>query len=574
MVTALRTERARRVARGTVGTMALLWAMAPAAFAEVALVPAPGSTGSKLVDGLNIHEFKITTDSEEAQRWFNQGLLLLYGFNHGEAIRSFTEAAARDPEAAMPWWGIAYANGMHINMVEMTEPQWKDSFEAAQRALEELDEETDLERALVQAVAKRTAWPVPPEQRPFDEAFAEAMEQVYKQYPDHPDVAVLYAESLMNLQPWDYWTEDLKPKGRGAEIVAVLEHALEVDPDHPQVAHLYIHATEAGPDPSSAEAAADRLRDLGVAAGHLVHMPSHTYARVGRYADAVTTNEAAVAADDDFFKIGTEPGGYYAYHAHNLHFLAFASMMEGRYEPALAAARRLEKAVPDPGLDQFAGLIEGVIPTTYHVMIRFGKWDDILREEPPAEKRPLMRAIHYYARGIALAATGRTEEARAEQARYEAQCGKVPEDWWIFSNKAHDVLPIGRHMLEGEIAYREGRTEEAWAALRKGIEAEDRLVYDEPPGWMIPVRHALGALFMEAGQWQEAEKLYREDQAKHPGNGWSLLGLKQALEAQGRSDEAMVVAARLDEVWKRVDTRPAASCYCATRLVARAGEPG
>jgi tetratricopeptide (TPR) repeat protein len=527
------------------------------------LTPEPGSTGSKLVPGLQTYEFKITTDSPETQAWFNQGLVLLYGFNHGEAIRSFQEAAARDPKAAMPWWGIAYANGMHLNVTEVSEAQWKAGREAAERAIYNLDEETELERALVHAVAARTAWPPPKEQRPYDEAFTAAMKGVYSRFGDHPDVAVQYAESLMNLQPWDYWTEELEPKGRTLEFIAVIEHALKSDPTHPQAAHLYIHALEAGPNPGKAEAVADRLLHRVPAAGHLVHMPSHLYARAGRYADAVTSNELAVAADDRFLEIGTEPGLYYVYHAHNLHFLAFASMMEARYEPALAAARRMEVAVPDEVLDEFAFLMEGIIPTTYHVMIRFGKWEDILREKAPPEKRPMMRAIHYYARGIALAALGRTSESRKEKALFEKQIKKVPEDWWVFSNKAHDVLPIGRLMLEGELAYRERRFDDAWAALEKAIAAEDRLVYDEPPGWMIPVRHAMGALLVEAGEYKRAEKLYRQDQIKHPGNGWSLLGLQQSLAAQKRLDEAAQITAKLDKAWKRVEKRPPSSCMCA-----------
>ena len=221
-------------------------------------VPEPGSTGSRLVDGLDTYEFKITTKSRKAQKWFNQGLVLLYGFNHGEAIRSFMEAAALDPEAAMPWWGIAYANGMHINVPEMSEAQWKASYEAAQRALSVLDDETPLEAMLVMAVSARTAWPVPEAQRPYDEAFCAAMEDVYRAFGDHPDVAALYTESMMNLQPWDYWTPDKQPKLRGAEIVAVLERGLSRAPDHPQLCHLYIHATEAGPDPSLAVPAAER----------------------------------------------------------------------------------------------------------------------------------------------------------------------------------------------------------------------------------------------------------------------------------------------------------------------------
>lgn len=525
--------------------------------------PKPGETGSKLIDGLAVHEFPITTNSEEAQAWFNQGIVLAYGFNHGEAIRSFTEAAALDPEAAMPWWGIAYCYGMHINNPVMTEAQWKASYEAVQQALALLDDETALEQDLVRAVQKRTAWPVPDEQRPYDEAYVSAMEAAYKTHVDQPDVAALYAESLMNLQPWDYWTNELEPKGRTEEFVNVLERALRVHPEHPQACHLYIHTMEAGPYPARALAAAETLVDRVPAAGHMVHMPSHLFARVGRYADAVTANEVAVAADDEFFKLGTAPGFYYLYHAHNLHFLSFAAMMEGQYDQAMAAARRLEKAVPDPVLDQFAFVIEGIIPTTYHVMIRFGKWEDVLEEPRPSEKRPVILALHYYARGIALSAMGRTEEARKEIAKFETQVENVPGDWWVFSNQVHDVLPVARYMLEGELAYREGRLDDAWAALEKGIEAEDNLIYDEPPGWVIPVRHAMGALLMEAGEYARAEKLYREDQLDHPSNGWSLLGLSQALEAQGQHEEAMQVASKLEKAWRDVEERPTSSCACA-----------
>ncbi len=536
------------------------WSATPVRAADP---PIAGATGSQLVEGLATYHFPITTESAEAQAWFNQGLVLLYGFNHGEAIRSFREAAAHDPRAAMPWWGVAYANGMHLNLTEVSEEQWQAGHEAAQRALALLDDESELEQALVRAVAARTAWPVPAEQRPYDEAFAAEMEKVYARFGDQPDVCVQFAEALMNLQPWDYWTPEREPKGRATEFVAVIERALAADPTHPQAAHLYIHALEAGPNPEGAEAAADMLISRVPAAGHLVHMPGHIYARVGRYADAVKANELAVAADDAFFEVGTEPGVYYVYHAHNLHFLAFAAMMEGNFEPALAAARRLEVAVPDPALDQMAFLIEGIIPSTYHVLVRFGRWEAILEKEAPGVNRPLMLAIHHYARGVALAALGRTEEARGELARYEEQVDQVPEDWWVFSNKAHDVLPIGRLVLMGEIAYREGRLDEAWAALEKAMAAEDRLVYDEPPGWMIPVRHSMGALLLEAGDPTRAEGLYRQDQLDHPGNGWSLLGLTQALEAQGRTVEAAEIRPLLERAWARVEQRPTSSCFCA-----------
>ncbi|MBX7255729.1 MAG: hypothetical protein K1Y02_05170 [Candidatus Hydrogenedentes bacterium] len=528
--------------------------------------PKPGESGSKLVDGLTVYRFPITTSSKEAQQWFNQGLMLLYGFNHGEAIRSFREAAALDCDAAMPWWGIAYANGMHINRPEVTEDQWKEGYEASQRALSLLDNEAPIEQALVRAVATRTAWPKPEKQRPYDEAYAEAMKQVYAEHGSSPDVAVLYVESLMNLQPWDYWTPELQPKANCEVIVRVLEDALRLNADHPQACHLYIHAMEAGPYPARALAAAEALRDRVPAAGHLVHMPSHLFARVGQYDNAVTANEFAVKADDAFFAVGTDVGFYYIYHAHNLHFLAFAAMMEGQYEEALAAARRLEKAVPDAALDQFAPVIEGIIPTTLHVMIRFGKWEDILKEPKPPAKRPVMLAMHHYTRGVAFSALGRTKEARKEIKRFDAQLKNVPGEWWIFANRVHDVLPIGRAMLEGELAYREGRLDDAWAALERGIAAEDKLLYDEPPGWMIPVRHAMGALLMESGDYARAEKLYREDQVEHPGNGWSLLGLKQALAAQGKDDEAATYAKRLEIAWKDVKTKPTSSCACAPLL--------
>jgi tetratricopeptide (TPR) repeat protein len=525
--------------------------------------PKAGETGSKLDPALGTYAFAITTDSAEAQAWFNQGLVLAYGFNHGEAIRAFREAAARDPKAAMPWWGIAYANGMHLNAPVMTEAQWKDSFEAAAQARSLLDNESPLERALVEAVSQRTAWPVPEAQRPVDEAYCTAMAKVYDDFGRNPDVATLYAESMMNLQPWDYWTPERKPKGRTAEFQRVIERGLRRAPDHPQLCHLYIHAMEAGPAPWKAERASDTLLHLVPGAGHLVHMPSHIYARIGRYADARTTNEIAVKADDAFFAVGTDPGMYWVYHAHNLHFLAFGAMMEGDYASAIAAANRLETALPEEALDAFAGLIEGVIPSSYHVLIRFGRWADILAKPAPNPKRPMIVAVHHYARGIAHAALGQLDEARAETAAFETAVTKVPGDWWIFANKVHDVLPIARHMLAGELAYREGRLEDAWAALELGIAAEDRLIYDEPPGWMIPVRHAMGALLLEAGDPARAEALYRQDQKNHPGNGWSLLGLQQALEAQDKGRLARRTAKKLDAAWATLSERPTSSCLCA-----------
>jgi len=376
-------------------------------------------------------------------------------------------------------------------------------------------------------------------------------------------VAALYAESLMDLQPWDYWTVELEPKGRTTDFVAAIEGVLAREPDHPGACHFYIHAMEAGPTPEKAVPYAERLEARAPGAGHLVHMPSHIYARVGRYGDAADANVRAVKADRDYFANAPQPAIYFIYYAHNQHFLAYASMMEARYEPAIKAARELERDMPDEVIRAFGWLIEGIMPTNYHVMIRFGKWQEILEEPLPAEHRLVTRAVHYYARGIALSVLDRTDEARVEVAKFEEAAAAVPEHWWVFNNRMHDVLPIAMAMLEGEMAFREGRLEDAWSALRRGIEAEDKLIYDEPPAWMLPVRHSMGALLMASGEYAEAEKLYREDQERHPGNGWTLLGMYQALEAQGRNDEGAEYASTLQTAWKRVDEKPSSSCACA-----------
>lgn len=523
----------------------------------------PGETGARLYDGLDVFGRPISTSSREAQRWFDQGLTLAFGFNHAEAARAFREAAAHDPQSPMPWWGLAYVQGMNINDHEVTEDRWRTAAAAVAEARERLDNATPLERALVEAVARRAAWPAPSEQRPYDEAYADAMQRVYERFPDDPDVAVLYAESLMNLQPWDYWTSAGEPKGRIEEAIAALEHAMEIDPDHPGATHFYIHAVEASQDPDRALAAADSLAVRVPGAGHLVHMPSHIYLRVGDYARAADANVRAVAADRRLFSESPQPELYWLYYLHNLHFLAYSSMMEGRYEPAIQAARDIEADLPEQVVRDFAGIMEGLMPTTYHVMVRFGKWEDILQEpEPRGDHRLVSRAVHHYARGVALSALGRTDEARREIELFERAVELVPEDWYIMNNQMHQVLPIARGMLAGELLFREGRRDEAFAELRKAIEAEDELIYDEPPGWMMHVRHALGALLMSAGRFEQAEEVYREDLRRHRDNGWSLVGLHKSLEAQGRRDEAQQLASQVERAWARAAWKPTSSCLC------------
>ncbi len=523
-----------------------------------------GSTGASLYTGVDRFSRPIQTNSREAQRWFDQGMQFLYGFNHDEAIRSFKEAAARDPDSPMPWWGVAYAHGMNINDRMMNEDRWRAAWDATVRAQRRIENGSEVEQALVRAISKRYSKRVPrlPDgQRRYDETYAAAMEQVFHDFPHDADIAALYAESLMDLQPWDYWTNEGEPKGRILDAIAAIESALETEPDHPGAMHFYIHAMEVT-YPEAAVPAAERLANRVPGAGHLVHMPSHIYIRVGRYADAADINVRAVAADRAYLKVAPEPSVYWIYYAHNLHFIAYASMMEGRYEPAIQAARDLDAEIPEPVLRQLAFLIEGIMPTTFHVMVRFGKWEEILAEPEPADFRLVSRAVRHYARGIAYSALGRTSEARAEIEAFEEAVARVPDEWMIFNNSIHKVLPIARAMLEGELLFRDGQREEAFSVLRQGIAAEDALIYDEPPGWMLPVRHALGALLMSAGKYAQAEQVYREDQEIHTGNGWSLLGLQQALAAQGRTGEANAISPKLASAWARVEKKPTSSCMC------------
>ncbi len=518
--------------------------------------------GALIYEGFGNYERKISIDSEAAQQWFNQGMQLMYGFNHDEAIRSFERAAAADPLSPMPWWGIAYCNGMNINDPEMTEERSRIAWEAAQEALARIEAASPVEAALVQAVAQRYAWPAPEDRGELEQNFADAMEAVYDEYPGDPDVAALFAEALMDLQPWDYWNDAGEPVGRTEEFVGIIERALETHPLHPGANHFFIHAIEASSEPDRAVEAADRLTEIVPGSGHLVHMPSHIYIRVGRYADAAESNINAIEVDRAYLAKAPTPGIYAAYYGHNLHFLAFAAMMSGNYEQAIQAARDLEAEMPETALREFAGLIEGIMAANFHVMIRFGKWEQILEEPEYPEWRLVSRAVRLYARSIANSALGRTEEARVELEAFEEAMAEVPEEWWIFNNRVSDVLPIARAMINGELLFREGRREEAYAVLREGVAAEDALVYDEPPGWMLPVRHALGALLMADKRYAEAEAIYREDLRRNRDNGWSLTGLQLALQKQERKSEADELTTRLAMAFNDADTRPSSSCYC------------
>jgi tetratricopeptide (TPR) repeat protein len=518
--------------------------------------------GAGIYPGFTGYARKVTTASPQAQRWFDQGIQLLYGFNHDEAIRSFERAAKADPSCAMAWWGAAYARGLHINNPEMKEEQSRLADEAARKAEAALDDESAVEQALVRATRQRYEWPAPKDRRPLDEKYAAAMEAVWHRFPDDPDVSTLYAESLMNLQPWDLWTGAGVPKGRTLEVVAVLERTLSKAPKHPGANHLYIHAIEASPWPERGVVAAERLLELVPGSGHLVHMPSHIFIRVGRFADAAASNERAIRADEAYFALAPKPDFYSLYFLHNVHFLAYAAMMEGRYQVAMDAARRIEKQIPPEFLKNYVTMADGFMPTALHVMVRFGKWGAILAEPEPPSWRLLTRAERHFARSVAFSALGRVKDARREIELLDEVAKGLADEWKVHNNSAKEVVAIARLMAEAELDYREGRSARAFELLRKAVSLEEALRYDEPPGWMQPVRHALGALLLADGRAAEAEEVYRADLARHPKNAWSLLGLRQALQKQGKAREADALAGDVQRAWARADVSPVASCYC------------
>lgn len=522
----------------------------------------PQVADGTLYEGFGNYQRAASTESANAQAWFNQGMQFLYGFNHDEAIRCFHRAADIDDEFAGAWWGVAYAHGLHINNPQMSAEQSSLAYEATQEALARIDHASPVEAALIRALSERYAMPIPEDRRPLDEAYADAMGRAWQQFPHDPDVGALYAESMMNLQPWDLWTRDGEPKGRTLDIVATLERVLEIDVQHPGANHFYIHTMEASNEPEKAEPSAERLAALVPGSGHLVHMPAHIYARVGRWGDASDANVAAIGADRAYFAVAPEPDFYALYFVHNIHFLAWSAMMEGRYEAAMNAARELERDIPATFLREWTFVADGFMPVTYHVMIRFGKWEEILAEPKPEDWRHVSLSLWHYARGVAYSATDRTEQARAELDAFERAAAEIPEDWVVGNNPAANVMAVARHMLTGELAFREGRLDESFALLREGVRLEDALDYDEPPDWMQPMRHALGALLLAAGRADEAESVYREDLRKYPNNGWALLGLSQALAAQGDATEAAEVDERRARAWTRADVTPIASCYC------------
>jgi tetratricopeptide (TPR) repeat protein len=513
-------------------------------------------------EGTGAHTRTITTSSPDCQAWFNQGLNFLYAFNHDEAIRSFQKAAEADPTCAMAPWGVALANGPHINNPQVDADHAKAAWKAMSMARERESAASPVEKALIDALGKRYTDPQPEDRGALDKAFAEAMRGVWKEYPKDADVGAICAESLMDLHPWDLWTVEGKPQEWTPEIVWVLETVMLFAPKHPMALHLYIHAVEASPDPGRADIAADTLRTLTPGLGHLVHMPSHIDVRRGRWEEAVAANKRAMATDAAYIKRSKPPGFYRLYMAHNHHMLAFASMMRGESHQASESLRKMIAEMPEEFLAALAPMVDGFLASPYEVQLRFGKWEELLKEPEPKEIFPLARTLWRFARAVSLAALGRTAEAREEQKKFVEARGKVGKDASFGNNSAADLLGVAEKHLEGELLYREGKEAEAFASLREAVTREDALRYDEPPDWIQPTRHTLGAALLRSGKAAEAEEVYKADLKRWPMNGWSLFGLSRSLSMQGKKPEAAVEEAKFKSVWKNADLPITSSCLC------------
>jgi tetratricopeptide (TPR) repeat protein len=528
----------------------------------------PAKRGAPLLEGMGDHQHEITTKNPEAQKYFNQGLILGWGFNHAEAARSFREASRLDPECAMCFWGEAWVLGPNIN-AKMEASDAPKAWAAVQKASALKSKVSEKEQAYITALEKRYAQNPPKDRAPLDKAFADAMRDVAKQFPDDLDAQTIMGEALMDLHPWDYWNVKTgKAQPWTGEILKTLEGVMAKNERHPGANHLYIHALEASPDNAKkAVAAADRLGELVPGAGHLVHMPAHIYLRVGRYADASAANEAAIKADQAYITQCRSQGLYpLAYHPHNFHFLWASATFEGRSSKAIDAAKKVASKVPPDKLgDHCWGTLQHYHSTPLYAYARFGKWDEILAEPKPDAKLVYPTAVWHYARGIARVGKGELDQAATELEALKTLTAKNKEEltkvtiWDI--NSSHALMEIAIKVLSGEMAAKKGDHKKAIKELEGALVLEEKLNYDEPPDWYYPVRHSLGAVYLEAKKPKQAERVYRDDLRWWPENGFSLFGLREALTAQGKKKEAAAVDARLQKAWANADVKLSSSRY-------------
>lgn len=515
-------------------------------------------SGAPLFNNLGNHQHKITTNSTEAQRYFNQGLTLVYAFNHEEAIRSFKEAARLDPSCAMCHWGVALALGPNINN-PMDAAAVPKAWEALQQAKRLAPNASAKEQAYIKALESRYSQQPVADRSALDLAYANAMREVMQRYPDDLDAATLFAEALMDTMPWDYYMEDKRPKPVTEEVMRALESVIARNPRHPGANHYYIHAVEASPYPERALASAKWLGSIAPGAGHLVHMPSHIYLRVGRYHDATLVNEQAVLADQSYIAQCRAQGFYpMAYYPHNQHFLWYAAGMEGRSELAIETAREIDR------MNEHQPLAEGTrfSPLLVLTLARFGKWNDVLEQPKPPADQLFSAAMFHYARGMAHAArrdfdASQQELKTLEQIASNSQTKALDQP----QLPGAQLIVISKHVLAGELASRRGLPAEMNKQFLTAIQLEDKLPYTEPPYWHHPVRQLYGASLMEIGKAAEAEAVYREDLKRNPANGWSLYGLLSSLRAQGKAKEASAVEKRFREAWRYADTTLTSSRY-------------
>src|SRR5262245_55853734 len=530
--------------------------------AETSAAPASGhhhhaETAAKpavLMNGLGARRRPVSTRNAEAQRFFDQGLALVYAFNHEEAARSFRRAAELDPQLAMAYWGVALAVGPNYNEATVDAERVKASYEAVQKAQSLAAGATERERVYIAALAKRFSSDSQPDYKKLALAYRDAMRELHRRYPDDLDAATLFADSMMNVRPWQLWTKDGKPAEGTEEIVATLEEVLRRDPNHAGANHLYIHAVEASTHPERALPSAARLEGLAPQAGHLVHMPSHVYIRTGDYAAAAKSNEVAAEADRAYIKATDAQGAYpMMYYSHNLHFLVETYNRMGQLSEARAAAKQLEENVR-PHVKAMP-MIEMFMPAPIYVNLRFGQLDEILRTPEPDRALAATHAIWRFARGVAFAATGKLAEAQKERAALASDAGQITGDAPFGLNSASGVLRVAEHTLDARIAWAKGDRARSIESWRAAVTAWDALNYNEPPDWYYPVRESLGAALLLNGDAAGAEKVFREDLKENPRNARSLFGLIESLKAQGKREAAAFVEAEFKAAWKNAEVQ-------------------
>jgi tetratricopeptide (TPR) repeat protein len=541
----------------------------------------------------------VTTTSPDAQRWFDRGLNWCFGYHHEEALTCFEKALQADPDCAMAHWGISFAAGPNYNFPwALMDPATKAAslaraHDAARAALAHTTGVTNPERALIEALPARYPQRDPiDDQNPWNDAYADAMRRAYHAHPDDLDLCCIFAEAILNRTPWRMWdlrTGQPAPGAGTLEARDVLETAFRDIPgamNHPGLLHLHVHLMEMSPHPEVALLTADRLREVSPDMGHLVHMPTHIDIQCGHYRDAMHWNRKAIVADRKFYDRAGPMNFYSGYRIHNYHFAAYGAMFLGQYTPAIAAADELTETMPEAFLripsPPMADFFEGYVSIRQHVLIRFGKCHEIIAQALPSDVDLYCNtaAMLHYAKGVAHAALGDVPAAEAEQTLFLAAAKRVPESRYIHNVACTKLLTIAENMLEGEIAYRRGEHDAAFAHLRAAVALEDDLPYDEPWGWMQPVRHALGALLLEQGRASEAEAVYREDLGLggtlpraqiHPDNVWALRGLLDCLEQRGETVEAALIRQRVEFAAARADVAVSVSCFCARGKAPTAG---